>query len=193
MKTSLGFDDLLVTGASWLLAGCATWAGLILAAAVLEASTGGRLRATAWVACPSGLRRALLTALGVALVTGPTVGSSAGSAPGSTGTGVSGPRAASSRQALPVPARPLGAARSGSPRLVVRPGDVLWRLAEARLPESAAAGEVADLVGRLHQRNREVIGPDPDLIRPGQRLVVPSLHAHETSRHQSGRHPEENP
>ena len=26
---------------------------------------------------------------------------------------------------------------------------------------------------RLHRRNREVIGPDPDLIHPGQRLAVP--------------------
>jgi hypothetical protein len=71
---------------------------------------------------------------------------------------------------------------------VVRPGDMLWRLAEDRLPGSAPAQAVATLVERLHRRNRAVIGPDPDLIRPGEHLVVPSLHRCETTRH-----PEENP
>jgi hypothetical protein len=149
------FDDLLVAAATWLLAGCAVWAALIGLAALVEASTAGRLPATTWVGCPPALRRALLAGLGVVLVTSQVP-------------------ATAEQRGLPSPARPLGGRPVAQPRLVVRPGDALWRLAEDRLPPTATAAEVADLVLRLHRRNREVIGPDPDLIRPGERLVVPT-------------------
>jgi nucleoid-associated protein YgaU len=55
----------------------------------------------------------------------------------------------------------------------VRPGDTLWRLAAGLLPEDADTGAVASLCARLYELNRAVIGDDPDLIRPGQRLRVP--------------------
>ena len=32
--------------------------------------------------------------------------------------------------------------------------------------------EIAALVARTHRANRAVIGPDPDHIEPGQRLVI---------------------
>lgn len=73
---------------------------------------------------------------------------------------------------LPVPARPVDGrppeAGPRSPRVapaatvVVRPGDTLWAL---------AAGHAWR---RLHAANRGVIGPDPDLIHPGTRLVLPA-------------------
>ena len=169
---SVNFDDLLTAGATWLLIGSAGWLALILGAAALERATAGRLRATSWVGCPPALRRVLLTGLGVALATSPA--QAAMSTPGSSG-GTTAGAGTSATQGLPSPARPVGPSPADRQRLVVRQGDVLWRLAEGRLPRTAASAEVADLVRRLHDRNRQVIGPDPDLIRPGQRLIVPTL------------------
>lgn len=165
------FDDLLFAVSWWLLMGCAAWSVLICAAAVLEAMSRGRLRATTWVGCPPMLRRLLLAGLGVALASVP---GQAAAVSAQRGPGVADPYGAAAQQTLPVPARPLGPAQTNTTQ-VVRPGDTLWRLAELRLPTSAAPAEVADLVARLHRRNRAVIGSDPDLIRPGQRLTYPSL------------------
>jgi hypothetical protein len=157
------YDALLLALAAWVLLGCAAWAVLIGIAAVVETTSAGRLPATAWVGCPRSLRRLLLAGLGVALV----------------GAGPLQPSAtASAGEPLPVPARPVGTVQAANgadplPGVLVRPGDSLWRIAERRLHSSASADEVVTLVHRLHQRNRGVIGPDPDLIRPGQRLAVP--------------------
>ncbi len=167
------FDDLLFAASAWLLVGCAGWFALICLAAVLEGVSRGRLRATTWVGCPPSLRRLLLAGLGVALVSGP--GQAAG-APTQRASGGADSQAAAAQQQLPLPARPLGRAPSHTTHVVVRPGDTLWHVAEHRLPALASAAEVTDQVARLHRRNRAVIGPDPDLIRPGQRLVNPPPH-----------------
>jgi len=158
------YDDLLLAVAAWVLLGCGGWALAIVVAAVLEATSSGRFRATAWVGCPPALRRLLLTGLGVALV---------GAGP------VQAHASAVEQPPLPVPARPVGTAQSDQQahpqtHLVVRPGDTLWQLAANRLRTSASPRDVATLVEDLHRHNRKVIGPDPDLIRPGQRLAVPS-------------------
>jgi len=80
---------------------------------------------------------------------------------------------------LPLPQRPLTEAppppaTPPAPRdlYVVQPGDTLWAIARSRDP-SASDAAVAATVTRWHAVNRDVIGPDPDLIRPGQRLVPP--------------------
>jgi hypothetical protein len=157
------YDVLLLALAAWVLLGCAAWAVLIGIAAVVEAASAGRLPVTAWVGCPRSMRRVLLAGLGVALVGAGPLQSSA---------------TASIEAPLPVPARPVGTVQAGNESdqraaLVVRPGDSLWRIAEQRLRPSATTREVAELVQGLHLRNRGVIGPDPDLIRPGQRLTAP--------------------
>lgn len=155
-----GYNDLLIALAAWVLLGCAAWVVAIGAAAVVETTSAGRLPATVWVGCPPSLRRLCLAGLGVALV---------GVGPAQA------PASASAQPPLPVPARPVGSVpTSPKAELVVRPGDTLWRLAADRLRSSATPGEVAALVRDLHDRNRGVIGPDPDLIRPGQRLDAPS-------------------
>ena len=169
------FDEVLTSLASWLLLGCTGWAALLCAGAVLETRSRGRWRATAWVGCPRSWRRALLAGAGAVLAAAPAQGvlpASAQacadpSAPAAVGQPVS-------RDSLPVPARPSGSVRAAARgHVVVRPGDTLWQLAEERAPTSATTGDVAALVHRLHRSNRHVIGPDPDLIRPGQRLAVP--------------------
>ena len=156
------YDDLLVGLATRVLLGCAAWAALIVTAAVVEAASRGRVRATWWVGTPPGLRRALLAGLGVLL---------AGAAPGPVSAAVA--LGSTHRpHPLPVPARPVG---SVAPHLVtVRSGDTLWSLAGRRLRPGAGDRQVLAAVHRWYARNTRVIGPDPDLIRPGQQLRPPT-------------------
>jgi nucleoid-associated protein YgaU len=53
------------------------------------------------------------------------------------------------------------------PAVRVSPGDTLWDIAARRL----GAGSSWPAIYAL---NRDVIGPDPGVISPGQRLVLPS-------------------
>lgn len=62
----------------------------------------------------------------------------------------------------------------GSSPVVVAPGDTLWALAATSLPAGATPREIQRLVESIHRLNRAVIGSDPDLIRPGQRIDVPT-------------------
>jgi resuscitation-promoting factor RpfA len=58
--------------------------------------------------------------------------------------------------------------------VVVHRGDTLWDIAARHLGEHATDQDVAEEWPRWYAVNRDLIGGDPDLIRPGQRLVVPS-------------------
>ncbi|QIK68375.1 LysM peptidoglycan-binding domain-containing protein [Nocardioides sp. HDW12B] len=96
------------------------------------------------------------------------------------------------RGALPLPHRPVGGlATAATPRpapapavaprpdadapVVVRPGDTLWALASRHLlAPDASDGQVDAAWRRLYAANRAVLGPDPDLIRPGSRLDLPA-------------------
>ena len=59
------------------------------------------------------------------------------------------------------------AAPVASPAVRVAPGDTLWDIAARRLGAGASWPAIYAL-------NRDVIGPDPGVITPGQRLVLPS-------------------
>ena len=67
-------------------------------------------------------------------------------------------------------------------RVEVQPGDSLWRLAREHSARSASEQDVARLVARTYRANRTIIGADPDLIRPGQRLHLP-LQRQDTPHH----------
>lgn len=169
----LRFEDLLTAGAAWLTLAGTAWLCLVVAATVLEAlarTQGRRLRVR--VPAPRLLHRWLLALVGGALV-----------------AGLAAPAQADST--LPSPGRVAGAAPdtgqspprhdSGPSVVRVRAGDSLWTIARERHP-GAGSTELAHVVRALHAANREVIGPDPDLIRPGQRLRMPSpTHFQETS------------
>lgn len=64
-----------------------------------------------------------------------------------------------------------GASRSAT--IVVHRGDTLWAIAARHLGPGADAVRVATEWPRWHAANRSTIGPDPDLILPGQRLASP--------------------
>lgn len=183
------FPALLTELAAWtVVAGC-LWTVGLLAAAAAETSTHHRVRVVRLVPAPHWARRWALGLLGAAVV-------SAGAAPAYAAQEDPGQRDARPHRAaiagLPVPTRPDGAAPATAPRtgpapatppdrpphrtVVVRPGDSLWGLVAARLPDRTDAHAVAAAVGATYRANRLAIGPDPDLITPGQRLVV-RLHA----------------
>ena len=78
---------------------------------------------------------------------------------------------------LRLPDRPLVAASEPQRvqhTVVVRRGDTLWAMARGHLGRRSDLASTVREVGRWHETNRDVIGPDPDLIHPGQRLVPPS-------------------
>lgn len=54
----------------------------------------------------------------------------------------------------------------------IRKGDTLWDIAAARV---VGDEKVADLWPRIYAANRDVIGDNPDLIRPGQVLELPDV------------------
>ncbi len=80
-------------------------------------------------------------------------------------------------------ADPAGSARPPDPTPrtervhVVRPGDTLWDIAAAALAGRdgipPTSRRIAHYWPRVYAANREVIGDDPDLIHPGQRLRLP--------------------
>lgn len=65
-----------------------------------------------------------------------------------------------------------------APPVVVQPGDTLWDLAAQALPAPADDAAIAAAWPSWWSANRQVIGEDPDLLRPGQQLRPPALEAH---------------
>lgn len=59
----------------------------------------------------------------------------------------------------------------------VAPGDCLWRIARSMLERSGSSrpsgDEVTELWTEIYRINRDLIGHDPNLIHPGQVLVLP--------------------
>src|SRR5687768_14270717 len=77
---------------------------------------------------------------------------------------------------LPFPDRgttvqPVSAGTSGEH--VVQAGESLWTIAASALPPDAGTANVAGASAAWYDANRRTIGPDPDVIHPGQQLVAP--------------------
>jgi hypothetical protein len=195
---SLPFDVTLLAVCAALLLGCTLWLLVTTTVALTaylaqEIAPHGRstapLRRAAERTCPPAVRRFVAAALGVAMTAGvaaapalaaPEAGSHrlagpdrlaglalpdrpTGSAPALAGQATLAPRTAPPHEAG---SRPAG-------RLVVRTGQSLWSICVDRLPSTATDAEITHAWHRLHHANAVRIGPDPDLILPGTRLVVP--------------------
>jgi nucleoid-associated protein YgaU len=188
--------DVLISSAAGLLA-WAVWSwgtlGLALtAAAAVPGAVGRAARDVLQVVLPAGARRSAAVLLGLGLgLTAPVAGVMlpALAPPASAAALHDVPDWPSAElPATPVPDWP-DAAPSAAPsteisaetpapgdRVVVR-GDCLWHIAAdsllgqlGRLPSDR---EVAAAVDAWWQTNAEVIGPDPDLLLPGQVLRAP--------------------
>ncbi len=164
-----GLDGALVRICAVVAAAAATWLGVVGVAVSVEAAAGGGTR---FVGVPGPVRRALLAACGVAMVAG--LAAPAGAAPGRhDGPQKAAAVVASAIAGLPLPDRPHGGAqvrRGGSAparAVTVQPGDSLWELAEEHLGDGNRWTE-------LYAANRSVVGADPDLIRPAERLRIPA-------------------
>lgn len=123
------------------------------------------------------LRRALATGLGVTLSGAASWGVAAADPVGVPDDLGWRPAAVAGPPGLADPVDPESAANPGTAH-VVRPGDTLWEIARHGLEAAGSRAEPADVAlawPRWYAANADVVGPDPDLIRPGQVLVPPSM------------------
>jgi hypothetical protein len=164
------FDEVLVRACALAGSVAAAWLWLLTTVVVVEATTGTR----AW-GVPASLRRLVLTACGVAILTGLVVPAQATPGeqhrdrrPVAVLTGLPLP----DRAETPPPPRPSRAPAD----VVVRPGDTLWDLAADDLGPAADDAAIDARWREIYAHNRGVIGPDPDLIQPAQRLRLPAHH-----------------
>src|SRR5699024_10288502 len=88
--------------------------------------------------------------------------------------------AGDSLDGLPLPDRPTQVLQSDEPQhpgtataVVVETGDSLWSIAADRAGPQDDPSQVAAAVQRWYATNASTIGPDPDLIHPGQQLIPP--------------------
>lgn len=77
---------------------------------------------------------------------------------------------------VPTPALPLDPEPNPSTdgSVVVKPGGSLWLIAAQRLGPSATEEQIAVSWPYWYRANRRLIGRDPNLLRPGERLIAPS-------------------
>lgn len=173
------FDDVLVQVCEITIAGCGVWLWLATAVVALDAARGRWARRSG---VPVAVRRVVLVACGVALVGG--LGAPAHADDSGTRSPLQGlplpDRATTTTHVSQVFARAAAHRDRAATRwqrqravVVVEPGDTLWAIARADLPAHAGDAAVARRVREVHQANHSVIGTDPDLIRPDQRLRMP--------------------
>jgi nucleoid-associated protein YgaU len=171
---ALPLDRVVVDLAACLLLVCAAWAWLAVSTTVVEAWRGVVPDHRPWH-LPAVARRGVLAACGLAVASGVAVPASAddGAAPrhrhdGALVTG------------LPLPDRAVAPPPAPRPRsrrtVIVRTGDSLWSIAHRDLTPHAAAPAIVRRWHAIYATNRSLIGPDPDVIEPGQRLDLPPHH-----------------
>lgn len=154
----------------------AAWAAVVLGLALV----GGRATVVAARLLPRAIRGALVAGVVTTLSVG-TAHAAPSSSPDPTPPD---PKAAASTlDGLVLPDRPTSGAdaaasavppaRPAPDTVVVAPGDSLWSIATARSGPRATAADIAASTERWYRENHDVVGPDPDLLQPGQRLTAP--------------------
>lgn len=191
-------DAVVLTAVAGLGALVATWYALSALALLVATVTRGITRATVLHRCSRwgapGLRRLAATALTAGLTFGGVGAAQAAGPPGTdlgwgTSTSVEtdhptaapapqpAPTTATTPTAPPAPAPPVISpptpASESATTHVVRPGESLWTIARSHLTPGATDAEVDAAWRRWYAANHLVIGPDADLIRPGQNLTTP--------------------
>jgi hypothetical protein len=156
------FDRLLVLVCAAAALVAVIWLWLLTTAVVLEALRG-RPRTTPGV--PAPVRRIVLSACGVAVIAG--LSAPAHAAPSEAPRDRTPQTAASVIAGLRLPDRAVAA-----PPVVVevRHGDTLWEVARRDLGPGADDAAITARWHEIYALNRTVVGADPDLIQPAQRL-----------------------
>lgn len=183
-------DRTLVWGCAVAALVVGGWWWLVTGLVALEALTG---RAETTPGIPAPVRRVVLAACGVALVGGLAVPAVA--TPGRPHEA----RGSVTLAGLPLPDRAVstlpggahlrsGPVRASAPEtspetetetrgraavVVVAPGDSLWAIASRDLGPGATDAEIGARWREIYAANRDVIGADPDLVRPALRLQLP--------------------
>jgi resuscitation-promoting factor RpfA len=204
------FETLVSASAAagaWLCLAWLTVGFTVAALAALPGAAGRRCASLSLRIAPAVVRRLACVVFGGMIISGtgvagpaPAMAAPSPSLPGADVAGRSGVPAGGAP--LPDLDRPVPepAARPPAPRqksavhsaterirvpeveheVVVRSGDTLWGIAARHLPADASVAEIAAEWPRWYEANRRVIGTDPDLIRPGQRLRPPADLSEET-------------
>ena len=182
-----GFVPWLVSGCALVAALCVAWLWVLVSLVVLDALRGRPDRA----GVPAAVRRVVLAACGLSLAGGLAV-------PAHADRPAPPPESAGSTQALlvglPLPDRTTTTTewiglldrRTVPPRdpapdrdeVRVAPGDTLWDIARDTLPTDAGSDEIDRRWRAIYRANLGAVGADPDLIRPGQRLLLPPIEDH---------------
>jgi hypothetical protein len=167
---------LCLAGVLAVLVWCWGTLGLLLTAAgTLPGLAGAVGRSLVRQLLPRGAQRAAALALGVGLNATLMAGTAlAGTAPSAP---VPDWPAATASTPVPAPVPDWPGPRTAGAH-VVRPGDCLWDIAAGRLRTGTGRtptdAEIATAVHAWWQANATVIGPDPDLLLPGQVLHPPT-------------------
>lgn len=162
-----GPDGAVVTGCAWLawiLGGCT-----VLSVAAARTATCARsrvVRRAGHAVTPAPVRQVVARAVGVGVVV--SVLTSGHSALATAGRHHHATDHGATVLSLDWP-------RSSRPRaaVLVRPGDCLWTITTRALGPGATTARVAATWPGWWRSNRAVIGPDPDVVLPGQRLRPP--------------------
>jgi nucleoid-associated protein YgaU len=189
-------------GGAWLALFWLTAGFTVAVIAALPGATGSAWDRMAARMTPAGVRRSARFLAGAALVTGgiggaamPAFAGGGPPTPAATGHGVAADldRPGSGDPAATLGTPPSEAADAPSPMttgtpssstaaaptapsgeaVTVAPGDTLWGIAAERLGPDATNAEIAIEWPRWYAANRQVVGADPNLIYPGQRLRPP--------------------
>ncbi len=178
-STASGLSTMLADTALGMGALVAVWAVSAVLVAALRRLPGrlGRMAERVWRwLVPTALRAALLGASGAAVATS---SAAAIDAPAATSAHLEVGRPLTSASAAmavgttaPTPS-PDVSADAPAPGHVVVAGDSLWAIAEQHLGAGATAAQVAAEWPRWFASNRDVVGPDPGLLRVGAVLAAP--------------------
>lgn len=177
------FDRVLAAAGSLALTAVSGWV-VVCVVLTLLSCRAGLLGQAARSITPAFLRKALFLGVAGALAVGPVAASD------SAGTGHRQPLAgAAALDGLRLPDRPVdhvtmtkaptpaarhrAAGHSHTVSHTVSRGDTLWSIAGKTLGPGANNQSIAREVRRWYAANRSIIGPDPDLIQPGQQLTIP--------------------
>lgn len=139
--------------------------GVTLATAVVGGTGSGIGAQLAWAASPSVATAATASASAQSHGPDSTARTSAGQ--------LDWPAARSAVPAAPVPGPPAPTSHPAGSAVVVTRGDTLWGIAARHLDAGADVAAVAREWPRWFAANRQVIGANPNLLLPGQRLAEP--------------------